>query len=185
MFTAGQWPGTQRGLLGLLLFLLPSRTCSRSGLSLKSQASTKEPTTAANRAQSQCEAPVASHRTWDILHNQNRDADQTFDGTSVHVGHAPMVAVPKRQHRCQRQIRSFLAAHNPPLFQSEKQMHPRPQERREGHLYTNEQIKVGMSSEGTEAARGTRTDGTKHPKQRHQVTQKHARDPCKNLLMEL
>lgn len=60
------------------LFLLPSFTYSRSGLSLKSQASTKEPTTAANRTQSQCESHVASHRTWNILHNPTRDANKTF-----------------------------------------------------------------------------------------------------------
>lgn len=50
--------------------------------------------------------------------------------TSVHVGHPPVVAVPKRRHRYQRQIHSRLTAHNSALFQSEKQrqaMHPRPQ----------------------------------------------------------
>lgn len=55
--------------------------------------------------------------------------------TSAHVGHTPVVAVPKRWHRYPFHIRSFLTAHSSALFQSEKQrqtMHPRPQGGREG-----------------------------------------------------
>lgn len=88
LFIGGQWPGEHEARRGhrkdssgctpLSPSFIHLFTNSHSGLSLESQASTKEPTTAANRTQSQCEAHVASHRTWDILHNQTRDANKTF-----------------------------------------------------------------------------------------------------------